>query len=122
MARTFEESEILYEQVKDFFWRKAEETDFIVAFSDGAMKFWEIIPIDSCDEMFSARVRLHSEGIDFAGFGHSEGRYCYYFMDQNFVKTQYLDNGEIHSFSVHSFCEFDLAAVARELRQLVHGS
>lgn len=73
-------------------------------------------------DMFSVRIRLRTERIDYAGFGHSDGRYCYYFVDQNFLKTQYLDNGEIHSFDVLSFCEFDLAAVAREFKQFSQGS
>ncbi len=122
MARTFEESEFLYEQVKTFFSRQAEEADFIVLISDGAMESWKIIPTASVDEMFSIRARLRSEGIDYGGFGDFGGRLFYCFLDQNLSKTQYLDNGEIHCFNVRKFCEFDLTKIAKELNQFSQGS
>ena len=117
MARIVAESEILFEQVKSAFWRK-EEADFAVRFSEAEMKDWEIIPTHSVDEMILVRCRLDDAGSGFAGFIHHEGRYCFYFKDQNIIKIQYLDNCEIDCFSVHSFSEFNLELVARELKAL----
>ncbi len=119
MARTFEESQLLYERVKTFFWRRASEADYVVAFSDTEMKNWEIISTGSEEEMFTVRLRLWTQKIDYAGFVHCEGRYCYYYVDQNFMKTQYLDSGEFQAFHVHSFCEFDMEKVAEELQQFL---
>ena len=114
MSRTIAESELLYEQVKGFFWRPPE-ADFIVRISAAPMNEWEVIPTSSEDEMISIRCRLESE---FAGYIRHEGRYCFYFVDLNIVKVQYLDNGEIDCFHVRGFHEFDLATVAKELRML----
>lgn len=117
MARTVADSELYYEQVKAFFWRK-EEADFIVRFSDAPMEKWELIPTPSVDEMIWLRHRFCEEGSEFAGFIRDEGRYGFYFVDQNITKAQYLDNGEIESFNVHVFSELDLAKVAEEFRML----
>jgi hypothetical protein len=116
MAKTVADSELFYEEVKNFFWRK-EEVDFIVRFSDAPMAEWEMIHLPE-NEMFWLRHRFCEEGAEYAGFGRAEGRYCFYFVDQNIIKTQNLDNGEVEYFNVHAFSEFDLAKVAEELEML----
>jgi hypothetical protein len=45
-------------------------------------------PLASEDEMIRLRHQFCEEGAEFAGFGRSEdGRYCFYFADQNITKT-----------------------------------
>ena len=117
MSRTVAESELLYEQVKGFFWHK-EEADFTIRFNGEEMKDWDSIPTPTHEKMFEVRGRFCSEDVEFAGFIHHEGRYCFYFLDRNILKVQYLDNGEIDHFNVRSFSEIDLAQVAKEFRML----
>ena len=71
MAKSVAESELYYEQVKAYFWRK-DEADFVVGFSDSEMSTWKFIPTPSLDEMGLARGRLMNAGLDFAGFIHHE--------------------------------------------------
>jgi hypothetical protein len=120
MPKTLADSELHFEQVKKYFWRKTE-TDFVIRFANTDMCHWELIPTNSIDDMIDIRFRMSNEGIEFAGFVRYEGRYCYYFHDRNILKVQYLDNNEIDCFRVHSATEFtaiELAQVARELREL----
>jgi hypothetical protein len=121
MKRTLAESELLYERVKAYFWRKEEES-FIVLLSEGDMSGWKILPMSSIDEMEVTRLQLYSDRLDFAGFMDYEGRYSFYFLDRNLYKTQYLDTGEIDCFDVLTFSEFDLAAVAEEFKKFCQGS
>lgn len=109
---------MFYERVKSFFWHE-EGPDFIVRFSDAPMDSWELIPTPSVDEMIRCRHRFCEEGAEFAGFIHNEDRYGFYFVDQNIVKAQYLDNGEIDCFNVRSFSKLNLSRVTEELRELI---
>ena len=54
MAKSVAESELYYEQVKAYFWRK-DEADFVVGFSSSDMSTWELIPTLTTDEMGLAR-------------------------------------------------------------------
>jgi hypothetical protein len=120
MSKPVSESEIQYEQVKKYFWRP-EEADFVIRFSESDMCQWQEFPTPSFEEMRKIRRRLAIEDSEFAGFIRHEGRYCFYFCDKNFLKVQYLDNGEIDYFGMCSFPEIDLSKVAKEYR-LLQGS
>lgn len=83
------------------------------------MEEWEILQLPSEEELALLCHQFCEEGAEYAGFGHSEeGRYGFYFVDQNITKIQYLDNGEIDGFNVHAFSEFNLEKVAEELKVL----
>jgi hypothetical protein len=117
MSKTIAESELNYEQVKKYFWQP-EEADFVVRFAGNDMCQWEVTPTGSIDEMSEVRGRLREEGSFFAGFIWYHGRYCFYFRDENFLKAQYLDNGEINCFEIRRYSEIDEAKVVAELRML----
>lgn len=68
--------------------------------------------------MIRLRHQFREDGAEYAGFERADGRYCFYFVDQNIIKTQNLDNGEVEYFNVHAFSEFDLEKVAEELQML----
>lgn len=121
MQRSVAESEQLFEQVKRFFWFP-EEQDFAIRFVGQDMTAWQLIPTATPEEMMSVRIRLSDEEGQFAGFIRHEGRYCFYFYDCNILKVQYLGDGEISYFDVHSFCELDLSKVAEELQSFLQGS
>jgi hypothetical protein len=117
MSKSVCESEMQYEQVKKYFWRP-EEADFVVRFKSNDMSEWQVIPTLTTDEMAEVRGRLIAEEASFAWFIRYLGRYCFYFSDENILKIQYLDNGEINHFDIRSFSEIDLAKVAAECRML----
>jgi hypothetical protein len=117
MAKTVSESELQYEVVKKYFLRR-DEQEFVIRFSGTDMKDWELIPTATIDDMIEIRGQLCDERSDFAGFVYDGGRYSFYFRDQNILKVEFLDKSEIAYFRVHAVCEFDLAAIARELRML----
>jgi hypothetical protein len=120
MARTVAESERYYEKVKAYFLHE-DEADFVVGFSGLDMSSWNAIPTPSPDDMILIRWRLSDAGFEYAGFIHHDGRYCFYFNDRNFIKVEYLDNGELDYFVVHDVTDFNIKLVARDLRML-HGS
>jgi hypothetical protein len=115
MRKTIADSELDYQRVKNYFLRTKRD-DFLVKFSSSRMALWELIPTASIEEMINLRIRLHVQGSEFAGFVHHERRYCFYFCDRNFLKVQYIDNGEIDCFSVHSFFDVDMKKLGDEVR------
>jgi hypothetical protein len=106
-----------YEEVKNYFARP-QESDFVVPFSAAPICEWQTVPTPTGEEMSAVRFRLIDEQTEFAGFIHEKGRYCFYFVDKNITKIQYLDNGEVKYFHDQTFCEFNLNEVASELRML----
>lgn len=117
-ARTVAESEKLYERVLEFFWRD-EEHDFIVRLADTPMGDWEMVPTPTPDEMIAIRTEYSTAKVEFAGFVHHEGRYCYYFCDRTIFKVQYLDNLAVEEFWVDFASEVDERAASRELKALI---
>lgn len=111
------ESEKLYEQIKNFF-LKEEKVEFVIEISAHPLIEWNIIHVYSAEEMMVVRGRLIDSGSDFAGFIYFEGHYNFYYVDNNFAKSENMDSGVIvdfHDFTAHTF---DISKVAEELRQL----
>lgn len=111
------ESEKLYEQIKNFF-LKEEKDFFVIEMSDNPMAEWNVVYVDSVEEMMDERLRLMKKNSNFAGFIKYEGHYNFYYVDSNFVKSQNVENGEIVAFSDLTVKTFDIAKVVEELRQL----
>jgi hypothetical protein len=117
MKKTVLESLKHYEEVKKYFYRP-DELDFAVRFSNTPMADWLVISTPSLDDMEKVRFRLSEDGFEFAGYVRCEGRYCFYFVDINIIKIQFLDNDEVDCFRDKTFFEIDLKIVASELRAL----
>jgi hypothetical protein len=117
MHRTFAESEKLYEEIKNFFYKK-DEREFVIEISDKPMNEWNVKYVNSDMEMYHERVRLDKKGSSFAGFAYADGYYNLYFADYNFFKCQNTKSGEILVFFDETFSEINLDKVVSELKQL----
>jgi hypothetical protein len=114
--RTVAESEALFERVKAYFWTP-DEKDFLVRISDAPMAEWQRIPTPTVEEMIDLRCRMLGVA-DFAGFIWADGRYEFYFCDQNMTKKQFLHPVETYYFAVKRFSEVDIEKVVADLRML----
>src|SRR6266702_3457703 len=97
MRRSMTESGKLFEQVKKIFLNE-KRAQFVIEISDRPMAEWQIINVRSPEEMFEVRGRLSDKGVDFAGFINFEGNYTFYYIDQNFFESQYVESGEVITF------------------------